>query len=107
MSVYKAWMPYVLVSILLIATRLPSLGIGPFLQSLKLGWPSVLGTSISASSLQLYLPGTMLIIAALVAVLALKMPSSGFKNATKESLSNTLTAAFVMLFILQIGRQPV
>src|SRR3546814_114645 len=36
MSVYKAWMPYVLVSILLIATRLPSLGIGPYLQSLKL-----------------------------------------------------------------------
>src|SRR3546814_12578613 len=60
------------------------LGIGPYLQSLKLGWPSVLGTSISASSSPLYLPGTMLIIAALVAVLAHKMPSSGFKKATKE-----------------------
>ncbi len=104
MPIYKAWMPYVLVSILLIVTRLQSLGIGQYLQSLKFDWPSVLGTTISASSSPLYLPGTMLIIAALAAVLVHKLPSSGFMKASKESLSTTLAAAFVLLFTIPMVR---
>lgn len=104
MRVYKAWMPYVLVSVLLILTRLQSLGIGQYLQSLKFDWPSVLGTTISASSSPLYLPGTMLIIAALAAVLVHKLPSSGFMKASKESFSTTLAAAFVLLFTIPMVR---
>ncbi|MEC3878498.1 L-lactate permease [Parapedobacter sp. 10938] len=104
MSIYKAWMPYVLVSILLIVTRLQNLGIGQYLQSLKVDWPSVLGTTISASSSPLYLPGTMLIMAALVAVVAHKLPSSGLMKASKESLSTTLAAAFVLLFTIPMVR---
>src|SRR5690606_2461196 len=48
--------------------------------------------------------GTMLIIAALVAVMAHKLPSSGFIKASKESLSTTLAAAFVLLFTIPMVR---
>lgn len=54
-----AFSPYILVALILVATRLPTLPLRSFLQSLKVDWPSILGTDIGASFSPLYLPGTI------------------------------------------------
>ncbi|WP_257666204.1 L-lactate permease [Parapedobacter tibetensis] len=103
-TIYKAWMPYVLVSILLIITRKQNLGIGDFLNNLNVSWPVIFGTSISASSSPLYLPGTMLILAAIAAMLIHKMPVTNFRKAFNESTSMAMMAAFVLVFTIPMVR---
>ena len=46
----KQALPYLLVGALLLVTRMPQLGIGAALKTVKVQWAGVLGTNISASS---------------------------------------------------------
>lgn len=59
MSLLRAWVPYLLVGLLLMLSRLESLPIKKALLSWKLTWTGILGTDISASADILYLPGTI------------------------------------------------
>lgn len=103
-SVFLAWTPYLIVSVLLILSRLPDLGIGRWLSGFHISWPSILGTAISASSSPLYLPGTILILAAAATMLLHSMSPSGFQKACRESVVTALMAAFVLLFTIPMVR---
>src|SRR5690606_13520097 len=103
-SVFLAWTPYVIVSALLVLSRLPALGIGAWLSGFHISWPSIMGTEISASSSPLYLPGTILIIASAATILLHRMPPAGFQKACRESAVTALMAAFVLLFTIPMVR---
>lgn len=103
-GILKAWLPYLLVSVLLVLTRKQDLPIGAVLKEVKITWPDVFNTSISSSSAPLYLPGTILIIAAIFAVLLHRMPARRFVFAIKESFFTVVVAGFVLLFTVPLVR---
>lgn len=62
LSLARAWLPYLLVAVLLVLTRLDFLPFKSRLQSVTIGWTQILGTTINASFAPLYLPGTIFIV---------------------------------------------
>ncbi len=104
LSVFKTFTPYFLVSLLLIITRKQELGIGTYLRTFEVSWPSILDTPISASSTPLYLPGTMLLIASIAAVFVYKMRMKNFKKAFKDAFQTSFMAAFVLMFTIPMVR---
>jgi len=66
LGLLRAWSPYLVAAVLLVVTRLPALPLRAALESVTLSWNSILGTSLSQSVQPLYLPGTMLAVAALL-----------------------------------------
>ncbi|HIK45682.1 MAG TPA: L-lactate permease [Leptolyngbyaceae cyanobacterium M65_K2018_010] len=62
MTVLGAWLPYGLLGGLLVLSRLNQLPLKGWLQSVKLQWPSIFGTTISISSTPLYLPPTLFLV---------------------------------------------
>jgi lactate permease len=103
--VWLAWVPYLLLAVLLVATRLPELGIGSVLQSLlNIGWADIFGTGISASTTPLYLPGTILIVVVLLTSLLHRMSISQLKQSAVESSHVLLGAGFVLVFTIPMVR---
>ena len=56
MTLVRAWFPYVLVAVLLVLTRLPSLPLKELLTSVQFGWTNILGTPLSQGFQPLYVP---------------------------------------------------
>lgn len=66
MSMVRAWMPYVLVALILVLTRVEQLGLKAPLSGIKLTWSNIFGTQISDSSITpLYLPGFIFVVVVL------------------------------------------
>ncbi|WP_052050695.1 L-lactate permease [Leptolyngbya sp. KIOST-1] len=62
MTVVKAWLPYVLLGVLLVLSRLSQLPLKGWLQGARVAWTGIFGTTITAASAPLYLPGTMFLL---------------------------------------------
>ena len=103
-SLIQSWLPYLLVAILLVITRLPQLPIKGFLAGLKLSWANILGTSITGSTAPLYLPGTILVVVSLITYFLLKMNKSQLKAAFSDSTKVLLGAGFVLIFTIPMVR---
>jgi lactate permease len=104
-SLLRAWSPYVLAAVLLVATRLPALGIRPLLESVQLGWDGILGTPLSQSIQPLYLPGTMLALAALATPLLHGKPVlPAVRKAWRDAATTLAPAAFALLFAVGLVR---
>lgn len=104
LSLLSAWLPYLVVSLLLVLTRTPLLPIADWLKSFKIQWHDIGGTAIIASSTPLYLPATILTIAAVSAMGLHRLPAKRFWQATRVSLSTALSAGFVLLFTIPLVR---
>ncbi len=104
MSLVKAWMPYFLLAGLLVLTRLGQLPIKGLLSGIKVGWSEILGTSISASSSPLYLPGTILLLVGLITIKLHKMKWDAVRTAFSESTKMLLGAGFVLVFTVPMVR---
>ncbi|MEO0853519.1 MAG: L-lactate permease, partial [Cyanobacteria bacterium J06648_11] len=61
MSAFKAWLPYVLLGVFLMLTRLEFLPVRGWLQAVTLTWSHIWGTEVTASTQPLYLPPTAFI----------------------------------------------
>ncbi|MFT6810657.1 MAG: lactate permease [Saprospiraceae bacterium] len=103
-SLVMSWLPYLLVGIFLVLTRLTQLPIKSFLTSIKIQWPSILGTEINASSAPLYLPGMILVVVCAITFFLHKMTVPAFKSAFSESAKMLLGAGFVLLFTIPMVR---
>ena len=57
MSGWMAWLPYILVGLLLLITRLEQINLSSWLQQWNPGWDNILGTAINADISPLYNPG--------------------------------------------------
>ncbi|MEO0597978.1 MAG: L-lactate permease, partial [Chloroflexota bacterium] len=105
MSILMAWLPYGLLAIGLVLTRLPQLGIGKLLQdSLRLQWNDIFATPISASSTPLYLPGTVLVAVVLLTILLHRISMPKVRAAVSEASSILLSAGFVLVFAVPMVR---
>ena len=99
MPAWKAWLPYVLVGLILLIGRLPGLGLSPVLKQLSISWNDILGTTLSQGIVPLYNPG--LLPFALIAILIPLLHGLSFKEATKavkETFSTIGPAAVALCF---------
>jgi len=103
-SLTKAWLPYVLLAVFLVLSRLGQLPIKKWLTSIKIDWNDILGTSISASSSPLYLPGTILLLVGLITIVMHKMKGKDVKMAFSESAKMLVGAGFVLVFTIPMVR---
>ena len=102
MSLLKAWSPYLFVAGLLVLTRLPQVGLEPFLRAanpfITWSWPRIFGSDISASFQPLWSPGTIFIIVSLLTILLHGMRLPEYKAALGSSLRTLLPASAALVF---------
>jgi lactate permease len=99
MPAWKAWLPYVLVGLLLLIGRLPGLGLTPVLKQLSIDWNDILGTTLSQGIVPLYNPG--LLPFALIALSIPFMHRLAWREAgraVKETFSTLAPAAVALFF---------
>jgi lactate permease len=98
MPMWLALLPYFLVAILLVTTRLPQLPVGGWLKLVTLEWPQIFGTGISAKTQPFYLPGTILVVVSLLTYFLHRMSGPRYRLALVESTKTLVPAGFVLLF---------
>lgn len=97
MTLFKAWLPYAVVALLLLSSRL----VDPFrvfLQAWVVSWPEIFGTSITASFQPLYLPGTLFIVASLITMGLHRIPGDRYAKAWATSLKVSAAASVALVF---------
>ena len=106
MPLLKAWIPYLLISLILVLTRIPQLHIKDLLTS---GAPFVLKIEnlfgyekLDWSLKWAYLPGTFFIIAAFITNFIHKMNKEQIKRAWKDTVKQVSGAALALLFGLAL-----
>ncbi|MEO1012881.1 MAG: L-lactate permease [Bacteroidota bacterium] len=104
MPTWRAWLPYLMMALLLILSRMTSFELGSLLKSVKISFENILGTGISASSYPLYLPGSLMLMVFLVFVFIYRMPLSSTKVALSDAAKATLAAMIVLVFTLPMVR---
>ncbi len=97
MSLFKAWLPYVVVAALLLASRLVD-PLRVFLQGWVVSWPEIFGTSITASFQPLYLPGTLFIVTSLITMALHRIPTDRYVKAWSTSLKASAAASVALVF---------
>lgn len=104
MSLWRAWLPYLLVTALLVATRLPELPFGDWLRSVRFDWQEIFDTPISAATTPLYLPASILIVVSCLTIWLHRMSVEQFTSGLKESSRMLLGAGFVLIFTVPVVR---
>ena len=98
MSLATAWMPYVLVALLLVVTRV----VGPIQSFLStngvLMWNNILGTPFSEGVELLYLPGSLFVLVAVVTYALHGMNTEEIKTSWSEALRNIAPAVIALWF---------
>lgn len=104
MSISRAWAPYALLAIFLVISRLDQLPFKSILTNIKFGWSDILGTGISGSTAPFYLPGSILLLVAIITVALHGLDRSGLKAAVSESSKMLIGAGFVLVFTVPMVR---
>ncbi|MGD6849402.1 L-lactate permease [Rossellomorea aquimaris] len=86
MPIWLAWIPYLLVAVLLVLTRLDLLPVKDWLRSVKVGWSNILGTDISTQFEPLYLPGTIFVLVMALTFLIHRMSRLQIEETFRQSL---------------------
>jgi lactate permease len=97
MSLGMAWVPYILVAIVLVVTRV----VGPVTDALlavQLSWNNILGTPFGESIELLYLPGTLFIGIAVVTYGLHGMNGEEIKDSWAEAIRNIIPAVIALWF---------
>ncbi|MDN5211309.1 L-lactate permease [Fulvivirgaceae bacterium BMA12] len=104
MSISRAWLPYLLLALLLVISRLPQLPFKTFLTSVKFSWLDILGTGVDGASTPLYLPGTILILVGIITYFLHKMTLPQLGKAINDSSKMVFGAGFVLIFTVPMVR---
>ncbi|MFC0471207.1 L-lactate permease [Halalkalibacter kiskunsagensis] len=97
LSLWLAWLPYVLLGFILVLTRLDVLPIKQWLLNWVIGWESILGTEISANFQPLYLPGTIFLLVVVLTFFMHRMKMASLKMAFSVS-GKALIGTSITLF---------
>jgi len=100
MSLVKAWMPYIVVAGLLVATRLPQL---PFIEMLRgelatFTISNVFGTGLGQSIQPFYSPAALFVTVSIITYFIHGMDSKSYVNAWKTSGKTMLSAGAALVF---------
>ena len=105
MSLIHAWVPYVIIALLLVVTRIPALNLKQLLQSdwFTIRFPEIMGVENTAYTLKWgYLPGTIFILVAIVTVFIHRMNKEEVKDAWLDSFKQVGGAAVAIVFGLAL-----
>lgn len=103
MPLWLAWVPYMLIAVILVITRIPQLGIKDILTSYTLGIDNILGEGINYSLQYLYLPGTIpFALIAIVTIFLHKMPVTKVKEAWVDTFKQLLPATIALVFAVSM-----
>ncbi|WP_110111635.1 L-lactate permease [Bacillus sp. CGMCC 1.16541] len=97
-SMAMAWLPYVLVALLLVATRVQFLPFAGWLQSVVINLENVFGTEMLISSKPLNIPGVIFIIVAGLVFFLHKMNGREAVRAVKDSTKTVISAMAALMF---------
>lgn len=103
MSMVRAWIPYVLMGVLLVATRVIE-PLKTFLTGLAIPFENILGTEITTSVQPFYLPGFMLILASVAAYILHRMSGKQIIETWKISGAQLAGTAVALLFAVPLVR---
>jgi lactate permease len=98
MRMWKAWMPYVLVALFLVLTRLQALPFFNWLTAWVIEVPEIFGTGITARVQPLYLPGTIFILVSAITFLLHQMSASSYARACASSARTMVRASAALVF---------
>ena len=96
LSLTRAWLPYLLVALFLILTRLNFLPIKEWLLRQSLRFENILGTSISTSLEPLYLPGSIFVVVVLLTLFLHRLDLPTFAGVLKKSTLRLGTSAIAL-----------
>lgn len=99
-----AWAPYLLLGVLLVLSRLPSLPVGRWLRAPSFTLTDVLGTGISATTTPLYLPGFILLVVVAATAVLHRMPLRQVADAARSAASVLAGAGIVLVFTVPMVR---
>src|SRR5699024_7305862 len=91
-SMFKAWLPYVLVAVLLVITRIEPLGLNALMSSWTISFDDILGTGIEHSLTPLMIPGVVFIVVAVTTGWIHKLDIKGMGDAFSVSWKTILSA---------------
>ena len=98
MGLLKAWLPYVIVALLLLSSRMVD-PFRAFLQSWTLSWSGILGSTVNMNTVQpLYLPGTLFIVTSLATLALHQIPGPAYRKAWTTSLKVSAAASMALVF---------
>lgn len=104
MNMALAWLPYVLLAVVLVASRV-STEFKAMLTGVSVSFSNILGeTGVSTAIQPLYLPGGILVFVALVAVLLQSRSAAPLAKALGESSKTLIGAGFVLVFTIPMVR---
>lgn len=104
-SLRKAWLPYGLIGILLVLTRLKTLPINQWVMGVKIEATKLFGTSITADFDPLYNPGILpFVLVALLCVPLFNVPGKKVKLAWKEAFAGIKGPAIALVFAVPMVR---
>jgi len=104
MSLTRAWLPYLLVAVILVLSRV-STEFKALLTSFSFGFTSILGeVGINASVQPLYLPGGILFFVCLMTLFLHQMKFKQVVKAAKQSTTTLMGAGFVLIFTIPMVR---
>jgi lactate permease len=99
MSSFRAWIPYILITLMLVASRIPAFGLTAFIKGLVIVVPNILGVKDVTYKLQwLWLPGTVFTIVALLTIAIHKIPGKQAATAWKETIKQFSSAGIALFF---------
>jgi lactate permease len=100
MSQFKAWLPYALIGVILVLTRIDQLGLKSWLSQQTISWDGILGyETVSASIAYLYLPGTIpFMLVAILTIFIHNISADKVKVAWVDSLKSMKNPAIALFF---------
>ncbi|MGP4078906.1 L-lactate permease [Pseudalkalibacillus sp. R45] len=98
MSMVRAWMPYILIGVFLVLTRLKALPFLEWLQAWTVTFENMFGTEITASFQPLYLPGTIFVLVSLITFFIHQMDLGAYKRAWAHSGKTMIAASTALVF---------
>jgi lactate permease len=97
-SFVAAWMPYLLVAVLLVVTRLKYLPFSAWIQAWVVKFENVFGTAITIESKPLNIPGVIFILVSLLSIIIFKMNIKEYGRAVKDSFKTIVSAMAALIF---------
>ncbi len=104
MSQFKAWMPYALIGLILVVTRISQLPFKSWLASKSIPFQNILGyENVDAAIQYLYLPGTIpFILVSLLTIGIHGMKGDAVKRAWSESFSKMKSPTIALIFAVAL-----
>lgn len=104
MSQLMAWMPYVLIAVILVLTRIGSLPFKGMVSAWVISFPHILGyETVNFATKPLYLPGVIpFMLVAVITIFLHKIPSEKAAEAWKESFIRLKNPTIAMLFAVAL-----